>query len=332
MSKAVKKVASIALPVLGTVIFPGIGTAIGAAVGATGAAASAIGGAALGGIGGAIGGGGVKGALKGAALGGVGGYVAGGGLNNVLGTAAGTPIQGAVQPGAAALGNSAGSGILGSLGSAGKALQDLGVGAAAGIGGEVGAGSSILSSLSKVAPLANSAYGAYATDKAAAAQLAGQRDALQAQQDALTQVRGDLAPFRDAGTSTVGGLTTLVNDPNAQKDFITANPFYQSLAKDATDKLYANQAAKGKLGSGGTAQALQNSLLLLGNSLLNDDVTRKQNLVATGANAASGNATATQNTANNISSLNLVGGDLNANAATAKYGANKNLLRSILTL
>lgn len=331
MSSVFKSIASVALPIIGTVVFPGIGTAIGSALGATGAAASAIGGAVLGGAGGAIGGGGVKGIATGAALGGIGGYVSGGGLDNVLGTAAGTPIQGAVQPGAAALGNGAGTGILGSIGSVGTALQDAGLGAAAGVKGVAGS-SSILGTLGKVAPLISSGYGAYATDQAAEAQQEAQQAALDQQSGALAQIRGDLAPYREAGTSTVGGLTTLVNDPNAQKDFITANPFYQSLAKDATDRLYANQAAKGKLGSGGTAQALQNSLLLLGNDLLNQDVARKQNLVATGANAGALTGTATQNTANNVSGLTLLGGDLNANRKTATFAANNKLLDSIVAL
>ncbi|TVM02755.1 MAG: hypothetical protein CV087_08810, partial [Candidatus Brocadia sp. WS118] len=277
MSKGIKSIASIALPVIGTLVAPGIGTALGSTLGA--ATTAAIGGAVGGGLGGAISGGGVKGALKGAALGGAGGYLAGGGLTNILGTPAGVPLQGPVQAGAAPLGVSQGTGILGQLGSVGRTISDLtgvGTGAVASSGGNI-LGKLTSSPLSLLSA-GSAVYNANAANQIAKEQARANQAAIDAQNQALSQVRGDLQSFREAGASTVGGLTSLVNDPNAQKDFITSNPFYQSLAKDATDRIYANQAARGKLASGSTAQALQNSLLLLGNDLLNQNITQKQNV------------------------------------------------------
>lgn len=153
---------------------------------------------------------------------------------------------------------------------------------------------------------------ASAARQAASAQYESTQAALerQAEQDAKT--RADLAPYREAGEATAPGLTKLVNDPNEQKNFIQSNPFYQSLAKDATDKLFANQAAKGKLGSGGTAEALQNSLLLLGNELLSSDVARKQTLVNTGQSAAAQTGVLGQAGTSNATDLITQGGNARA--------------------
>lgn len=100
MSKVIKKVASVAAPVLGTIFAPGIGTALGSSL--SGAALSGIGGALGGGLGGAVSGGGLSGALSGAGMGGLGGYLGGGGLSNLLsGGAAQTGLltQGAMPMG-----------------------------------------------------------------------------------------------------------------------------------------------------------------------------------------------------------------------------------------
>lgn len=154
--------------------------------------------------------------------------------------------------------------------------------------------------------------GASAARHAAGAQNVAALNAIEAQDQATAQIRADLQPYRDAGAATAPGLTKLVNDPNEQAAFIQNNPFYQSLAKDATDKLFANQAAKGKLGSGGTAEALQNSLLLLGNDLLTQDVARKQTLVNTGQTSAAQSGVLTQTGAQNITNLKTGQGDVQA--------------------
>jgi hypothetical protein len=125
---------------------------------------------------------------------------------------------------------------------------------------------------------------------------------IEAQEAALAQARSDLQPFRQAGEAELSGLTSLVTDPNAQLAFIEDNPFFDSLAKRATDTLFSSTAAGGKAFSGGTAEALQTSMLLLGTDLLNQNINQRQNIVNTGANAAAGQATATQNTAGITSS------------------------------
>lgn len=123
---------------------------------------------------------------------------------------------------------------------------------------------------------------------------------IQAAREAEQRAAQRLQPFVDVGTQTTQGLTQLVNDPNAQAEYISNNPFYQQLAQDAQNRLLANQAARGKIGSGETAKSLQESLVSLGANLLNQSVQQRQNLATLGANAAAGQATNIQNTASNV--------------------------------
>lgn len=125
--------------------------------------------------------------------------------------------------------------------------------------------------------------------------------------------RMDLRDFRELGRDSIDGLSSLVTDPNAQRDFIQNNPFFDALAQRSTDTLLNNQAARGKVGSGGTAEALQNSMMLLGNDLLSQNIAQRQGLVNTGLNAAGGMANITQNTRAGIADLRLQ----NANAQAA---------------
>ena len=166
-----------------------------------------------------------------------------------------------------------------------------------------------------------------AAQEAAAAQVRASDKAIKAQQKALKQTRRDLAPFRRFGKGALGtagqnlrAVSDLVNNPQAQVDFIQNNPFFDLLADDAQRRIFNQAGAMGKKGSGGTAQALQNSIMLLGNDLVNQQVNRglgvtgaAQNAVTIGANAASRTGSATQNAAANIG--NLVTGAGNARAA-----------------
>lgn len=143
-----------------------------------------------------------------------------------------------------------------------------------------------------------------AAAKAEAEQRAAQAAAIEANRRAVEQGRADLQPYNAAGQSAIpglqsglAGLSDLVTNPQAQKDYITKNPFFGAMADRAKTDLFANNAARGKVGSGGTAEALQNSLLLLGSDLINQNVTQRgnvntqyQNLVNTGLNAAGGQA------------------------------------------
>ncbi|MDP3939176.1 MAG: tail fiber domain-containing protein [Deltaproteobacteria bacterium] len=185
-----------------------------------------------------------------------------------------------------------------------------------------------------------------ASKEAAGVQSAATQEATAFQREALATTRADLQPFRAAGeaglpglSKSVSSLSDLANDPNKQVSLVKDNPFFKLLADDAQSRLFANQAAKGKVGSGETAKALQNSLLLLGQDLLNQDVNRKNtainqqfNLATLGANAAARQGTATANTASNISNLATEGANATAagivGAANAKTAATNSAINT----
>ena len=133
-----------------------------------------------------------------------------------------------------------------------------------------------------------------------------------------------LTPFTQAGVDQLGslqqgfddvqgdisGVRGLVTDPNQQASFVQNNPFFTALADDAQRRIFGSQAARGKLGSGGTAEALQNSLLLLGNDLLGQNIQQRQGLIQSGLGL-------------NQQRQNLT--SLGANAASRQAGISENL-------
>lgn len=159
-----------------------------------------------------------------------------------------------------------------------------------------------------------------AAREAAAIQLEGTKLGIEEMKAGREQAFQALSPFREAGQGQLAGLSSLISDPNAQKNFIQNNPFFNSLADSATSRLFANQAARGKVGSGGTKEGLQTSLLNLGNQLLNQNITQRMNLATMGSNAAAGQATATQNASGGIA--DLIGQGANAQAAGVVGAAN----------
>ena len=149
-------------------------------------------------------------------------------------------------------------------------------------------------------------------DKAADKQIEAADRATQIQQDAADLVRSDLQPFREAGEGALSQLSGLVTDPNQQKKFIENNPFFEALAGKAQQGIMQNAAARGKVGSGGTAEALQNSLVLLGSDLLNQRVAQTQNLAGLGQSAAAQQAQQTQASAGAIGEIALQRGNVAA--------------------
>lgn len=123
------------------------------------------------------------------------------------------------------------------------------------------------------------------------------------QKQFLNTIRGDLAPYRNAGKRQLPGLNALISDPTAQLNFIQNNPFFSALADDAQNRLMNVQAASGRLGTGDTPAALQNQLLLLGNDLLQQSIGNRFNVATMGQNAAAQTGTMTQQAGNNISDL-----------------------------
>jgi len=127
--------------------------------------------------------------------------------------------------------------------------------------------------------------------------------AIAAQERGLSAIRSDFQPFIDAGQLSIENASALANDPEAQKQFILDNPFFDEIAQQAESRLTAGRAATGKFESGGTSLELRNQLLAVGNQLLDSSITQRLNIANLGVSAASQVANAEQNTANSISGI-----------------------------
>lgn len=294
MSKKVRSVASIALPIALAVFAPGVGTAIGSSIlgttaaGAAAAGSATLGGAIIGGASAALGGGGVKGILTGAALGGLApnlGDIA----SNVLGgtqvgdflgidpsvASAAPNLNSGYNPGdvgARTLGSAADEAFLGNARAAANApvgTASVGGGVARSLGANIGTAGTILSGVN--------ALGTVKSMDAA-------KEAAQIQAGAVDKAIATQAPYNELGTNAAAQIQQIQKDPGG---YVQNNPFYKSLADDAQQRLLANQASKGKVASGGTADALQTSLLNLGNGLVQQQVGTLQNQVNSGQTAAS---------------------------------------------
>jgi len=127
----------------------------------------------------------------------------------------------------------------------------------------------------------------------------------EASREALAALRGDLDPFRQLGVEQIAGaqalasdrdvqaqllasdpnfqqLQALSTDPAAQTQFLQDNPLFQSLREQAGQDIFANQAARGKLGSTGTEELLQSRFLELGSNLINQQIGRTQGAITSG--------------------------------------------------
>lgn len=195
------------LPVLGTMI-PGVGPVLGGALG--------------GAVGGAAGGGGIKDALIGAILGGAGGYMTGGSnfADAAQGLGLGSQAVGPTLSGAPLTG---GTGLAGALS-----------GISSGNGG--------LSSISNLARIGGSLYGAAQEDDAAKKA----RDAMLAQTD----------PYNEMGLKAQTQLETNLSEGFNPGD-LTSDPGYQFRLKQGQDALNASLAAQGLSESGPALKAAQ---------------------------------------------------------------------------
>lgn len=211
--KVFKKIAPIALPILGSMI-PGVGTALGAALG--------------GAAGGLVSGGGLKGALTGGALGGIGGYLSGG-ASGLLGHAAGTPLS-TVTGNAALQGPTQGTGIMGAL--TGGGLSSL----TSGGGG--------LSNLSSLARIGGSIYGDNQESDA-------EKRARDAMLGATTQAKNAIAPYSQMGLKAQQQLSDNLTQGFDPGD-LTSDPSYQFRLNEGMKQRERALAASG-MGQSGAA-------------------------------------------------------------------------------
>lgn len=188
-----------------------------------------------------------------------------------------------------------------------------------------------------------------AAKRAAGKQEAMGREAIELQRETRDLMREDLAPFRDIYTPEIGQQLTGLATQGADFSGIQAlQPFdpmqdqsFKALADEASRRVFSNQAARGKLGSGGTAEALQNQLVGLGEGMRaqraaeqaqqfgqqmqlatvpqQQQFNQLMNLAGIGQSAAAGQASAAGTAGTNISEL--LTGIGNAQAAGLVGGA-----------
>ena len=176
-----------------------------------------------------------------------------------------------------------------------------------------------------VADIVGGATQSRAANKAADRQVEAGEAAIEFAKESRDIAREDLSPFRETGVTALGQLEGLVTDPQKQKEFISDNPFFQALQQQTTENVLGAQAARGKLGSGGTSKALQNALVLLGSDLLGQKVGQLQNLAGLGQAAATGQAQVSQQTAQQVGETRLQQGNASAAGQIAKGEINSKM-------
>lgn len=136
------------------------------------------------------------------------------------------------------------------------------------------------------------------------------RESIAAQERALERARGDLQPFRETGGEILNPLL----------DFVKSGPESELERTQGFSDIQESAAAAGKLRSGGTLRSLTEFNNMLNARNRNQRFNELFNLAALGSNAASGQATATQNTGRAVgSTLEGIG---NVRAAGEIGGAN----------
>ena len=207
--------------------------------------------------------------------------------------------------------------------------------------------------------------GAEAAREGAGAQMEAARLGIAEQQAAREQITQQLAPFRQAGAGALGGLTGLAGQPVSMEGLPSILPgdigqdsLFQSLKRQAISGIESSAAARGKLMSGTTPQAIaeqvqnlalqragqiQGMNLAARSQLLGERVGEQErryqqlfNLAGMGQASAAQQAANIQGSASNIA--NLLGQSANAfaagqiGAANARAGAMGNLMQMGTTL
>lgn len=120
-------------------------------------------------------------------------------------------------------------------------------------------------------------------------------------------IQKNLDPYVQAGQQAIQPLMDFTTDPNAQANFATNNPLFKALAEDTTRRLFANQAARGKLGSGQTAVDLNNQLIPLGAGLAQQHGDNLYRTAVMGQNAATQQATQLADNYTNMGNVRAAG-------------------------
>ncbi|CAB4327931.1 Putative DNA transfer protein precursor [Bacteriophage APSE-7] len=164
-------------------------------------------------------------------------------------------------------------------------------------------------------------------DNGASEQARASREAIGLQRAQWNQVMQNLAPYMKVGGPALGelqNLTTLDGQGQALNQFYHSQPF-NDLANQARYQHLNAAEATGGLGSTATGNQLAAIAPALGQNWLSGQMQNYGNLVGIGMNAASGQASAGQNYANNVGQLLQNMGAANAASANSPSGFHRAL-------
>jgi hypothetical protein len=95
---------------------------------------------------------------------------------------------------------------------------------------------------------------------------------------AMEALRGDLAPFRQVGEQSANMLLqSIIGAQPEETNQVLNDPFFRALSNQQSQDLLAQNAALGLGGSGGTRDALNRNMLLLGQQFRSDERNRQLN-------------------------------------------------------
>ena len=148
-------------------------------------------------------------------------------------------------------------------------------------------------------------------------------------QQAIKGLRRDLDPFRRIlSRDQIKANSMLATDAGTQMNFLQNNPLFNSLMEKSQNQIFGTQAAFGKLGSGGTQDALQESFLTGGNQLIDQQLGRVNPLLNIGSSAAQTTATSTADILTAIANAQAAG---KMGAANASAQGNSALIGGLST-
>lgn len=163
-----------------------------------------------------------------------------------------------------------------------------------------------------------------AAQRATDAQTMMQQKAIDQQMAGFDYAEEKLSPFAQFGVNQLGAFETALSQQAPGAEYALQNPLLQAMQEDVTRRLMANQAAKGKLGSGSTATSLQSALIPMALDFRQQEISnRQQNLnnlfsaAQFGSGFASDLANSRMNLASNIGNLQTGQGQA---MAQGKYG------------
>lgn len=160
------------------------------------------------------------------------------------------------------------------------------------------------------------------SDGGAKEQAEAQKEAIQLQREQWNQIQQNLSPYLAVGAPALQQLQSLVSpegQAQALSDYYKSDQ-YKQLADQARYQQLSAAEATGGLGGSATANQLASIAPMLGQNYLSNQLQNYGNLTNIGMSAATGQASAGQNFANNTGQLLQGLGSINGAAANRPSG------------